>query len=708
MKRYAIPTVLSLAMLLLAAASAMASLPVMWEKDYGGPYYDVISWIENTSDGGLIAVGSRTITDTSSRDLWLVKINAHGDTVWSRQYGSADTETGAAVLEAPDGGYVAFGTITYDGTSQTDVFLLRTDEDGDSLWARTHGFAGWDYAYGAAHAYEGGYVITGVADVYGTGTGDVFVSKVDADGYWENTVVFGGSDTDWAQRIRQTSDGGYIVVGGTRSYGYGSEDVYLVKLNAARTIQWQQFYGGTGWDSGYDVRETSDGGFIVAGATPHGFGSDDAFLVRTDAYGDSIWTRNYGGTGYDNAESIVITCDGYFVFAGRTDSYETGSMDVYVQRVAPNGDPSWYMVRGGSGYDVGSSIQLTPDDGLVVAGRYASTTLETQGYVMRTLGYSPRIWAASDIDGDQGGQLRVCWFRSAYDDFESIYPIYEYSVWRRIDSLPLTRLTPPAVPAIPKVLAGTEFPAGDWDYVTSVPALCVNEYCCVVPTLCDWSAANGDCWSVFFVAAETSVPVTYFASPPDSGMSFDNLEPSPPAGLHMQTENELAWEAAPEDDFDHFIVYGSSTGDFDDAEFISDTYIPALDVSAASHDYYHVTTVDHAGNQSDDAVINNAYAVATGDPEPLEFGLRQNTPNPFSSSTLIAFDLPVQGRVTVEVIDVSGRVVCTLLDDVMPAGGHSVTWNATGAENRGVGSGVYFIRMTAGDFKATRKILRLE
>jgi hypothetical protein len=699
---------LAVAMVLIAATCSMAIPPTMWEKEYGGPDYDELNWIENTSDGCFIMVGTTTETDTTTLEVWLVKVNAHGDTLWDRRYGGSDNQRGECVVESPEGGYLAVGTVSYESGGDSDIYLLRVSEDGDSMWAQALDYGNEDGGAGIANAYGGGYVITGWADIYGLGDPDVYVMKIDASGGFVSGVVGGGPNPDWAQRIHQTADSGYIVVGGTRSYGYGSEDVYLLKFDGTLANEWQKFYGGTGWDSGYDVCETSDGGFVAAGRTPEGPGSNCAFLVRTNASGDSIWTRTYGGTGYDIAISITATFDGNYVFTGMTDSWGAGSYDVYVQKVAPNGNPIFRRTYGGANSDRGNCIQATPDDGLVIAGRTYNNATTNQGYAMRTLGYSPRIWTVSDIPDDQGGQLRLCWFRSAYDVFESYIPIYEYSVWRRIDPLPLlSGATGSGTPGDrPLVLGGTDFPPGSWDYITSVPALGENEYCCVVPTLCDWSVANGWCWSVFCVTAETS-GFTFFASPPDSGCSFDNLEPSPPTGLHMPAATELAWDAAPEDDFNHFAVYGSYSGDFDDAEYISETDVPAMDVSSATYDYYHVTTADHAGNESGDSSVENSFAAVPDERLPVAFALRQNHPNPFTSGTAIGFDMPKRGRVALEVIDVNGRVVRTILSDAVPAGRHSATWDGRDNARAQVGPGIYFVRMKAGDFSATRKMMVL-
>jgi hypothetical protein len=323
---------------------------------------------------------------------------------------------------------------------------------------------------------------------------------------------------------------------------------------------------------------------------------------------------------------------------------------------------------------------------------------------MRTLGYCPRIWAVFDVPNDQGGQLRLCWFRSAFDEFENEIPISQYSVYRRIDPLPVTAAPAGAAPV---VLGATSFPPGDWEYIESVPALGENEYCCIVPTLCDWTVTYGWCWSVFCVVAEPMGPGGYFASRADSGCSFDNLEPSPPEGLHMAAATELAWDEAPEDDFDHFTVYGSAGGLFEHAEFISETYGTFLDVSGAAYHYYHVTASDRAGNESGDASVENTFASAPEGALPLAFALRQNHPNPFTSGTSIGFDLPRSGRVIIEVMDISGRVVRTLVDEVMPAGIHSTAWRGEGAAGEAAGPGVYFVRMNAGEFSATRKMMLL-
>jgi hypothetical protein len=214
------------------------------------------------------------------------------------------------------------------------------------------------------------------------------------------------------------------------------------------------------------------------------------------------------------------------------------------------------------------------------------------------------------------------------------------------------------------------------------------------------------CRSHFFVSAETSNPLTFFDSRPDSGYSIDNLAPGPPAGLHMMSATEIVWEEAPEEDFDYFAVYGSDDGDFDLAIFIGYTIDIYMDVGGDFFNFYHVTATDFAGNEGEPATTENNFADINGG-HPARFALRQNSPNPFTTSTSICFDLPERSHVTIDVIDVSGRVVRGLVDEARVADRHHVTWNGKDEVGDDLGPGIYFVRMKAGEFEATRKTMLL-
>jgi hypothetical protein len=237
----------------------------------------------------------------------------------------------------------------------------------------------------------------------------------------------------------------------------------------------------------------------------------------------------------------------------------------------------------------------------------------------------------------------------------------------------------------------------------TVPACTEDEYAVVVPTLADSTMSGGMYYTTFFVRALTDTPGIHFDSYPDSGYSVDNLAPAPPPNLRMTSATEVAWDEAPEEDFNYFTVYGSSVGDLDTtATLIVYTIGTQVDVSEYVYSYYHATATDFSGNEGDPSSVENTYAgvIQTQD-LPTVYALKQNRPNPFESSTVIAFDLPVPCVVRLEVMNVQGRVVRVLTDEVWSAGRHSVVWTSENDAGEVAGPGVYFVRIQAGGFTAT-------
>ena len=176
---------------------------------------------------------------------------------------------------------------------------------------------------------DGGYVIAGTTLSFGAGHRDIYLIKTNAQGdtVWSRT--YGGTDDDEGRFVQQTTDGGYVIVGFTWSFGAGSVDVYCVKTNAAGDTLWTRNYGGKYVDAGYSVQQTADSGYIIAGRYSTSIGNLDVYLVRTNAGGDTLWTRTYGGPDADLGFSICHTADGGFISAGLTESFGAGYQDVY-------------------------------------------------------------------------------------------------------------------------------------------------------------------------------------------------------------------------------------------------------------------------------------------------------------------------------------------------------------------------------------------
>ncbi|HRD20226.1 MAG TPA: PQQ-binding-like beta-propeller repeat protein, partial [Fervidobacterium sp.] len=251
-----------------------------------------------------------------------------------------------------------------------DVYILKLDADGGLVWQKTYGGTNIDMAYSIQQTSDGGYIVAGYTKSSGNGDDDVYILKLNSDGElkWEKT--FGGELPDRAYSIQQTEDGGYIVAGYTYSFDAGIIDVYILKLDADGGLVWQKTYGGTSIDVAYSIQQTNDGGYIVVGNTQSsGAGNDNVYVLKLDSNGNLTWEKTFGGTESDYAYSVQQTKDGGYIVGGYTYSFGAGGADAYILKLNSDGDLTWQKTYGGNSTDIAYCIQQTTDEGYIVAGR---------------------------------------------------------------------------------------------------------------------------------------------------------------------------------------------------------------------------------------------------------------------------------------------------------------------------------------------------
>ena len=371
--------------LLLWAGSLLAQPPdTLWTRTYGGADWDEGHSVQQTADSGYIIAGYTYSFGAGGADVYLIKTDANGDSIWTRTYGGTADDGGWSVQQTADGGYIITGSTNSFGVGADDVYLIRTNSNGDTLWTKTYGGTDVDGGFSVQQTSDSGYIIAGVTNSFGVDTFDVYFIKTNANGDTLWTKTYGGVDDDWGWSVQQSTDGGYIVAGHTYSFGAGTYDVYLIKTDANGDTLWVKTYGGTNWDVSRSVQQTSDGGYIIAGWTnSFGPGDFDVYLIKTDANGDTLWTRTYGSAD-DGGWSVQQTTDGGYIIAGGT--YSFGDDDVYLIKTNANGDTLWTKVVGREDNDeIGYSVQQTTDGGYIVAG---STYLSGAGgydvYLIKT------------------------------------------------------------------------------------------------------------------------------------------------------------------------------------------------------------------------------------------------------------------------------------------------------------------------------------
>jgi hypothetical protein len=367
------------AFLLLGTATLAVGPPdTLWTRTYGGSDQETAYALDITSDGGYILAGCTRSYGAGSDDVYLIKTNALGDTVWTRIYGGTGQDEARSVQRIPGSGFVVGGFTASYGAGNRDMYLLRTNASGDTFWTRTYGTSYTEYGYCARGTSTGGYILAGFTGIsssfwvvntddmgdslwalrHGSGSAhcvrqlsdggfaatgyrggvnaSVYLVRTDPAGDTLWTKTYGGSTWEQGDDLEQTSDGGFIIAGHTDSFGAGSDDVYLIKAFGDGTVDWTRIYGGINTDQGHDVEELPDGGFVVVGETSSfGTMTTDVYVVRTDAIGDTLWTRTFGGIGSDRGYAIEPTSDGGFVIAGETSSYGAGNSDFYLIRLGP-------------------------------------------------------------------------------------------------------------------------------------------------------------------------------------------------------------------------------------------------------------------------------------------------------------------------------------------------------------------------------------
>jgi hypothetical protein len=352
-----------------------------WQRTYGGTGDDESRSVQQTTDGGYIVAGYTGAPSPVPYQIYLIKTNASGDTLWTRTYGGTGDEWGYSVQQTTDGGYIVVGR-TYSFGNNEEVYLVKTNSFGDTLWTKTYGGTGDEWGSSVQQTQDGGYIVAGDASSFGN-IRQVYLVKTNASGDTLWTRNYGGASDDWGRSVQQTTDGGYIVAGGTTSFGNGSQ-VYLVKTNASGDTLWTRTYGEMSEEYGFSVRQTSDTGFIVAGVT-RSFGNYiQVYLVKTNASGDTLWTRNYGGTTEDEGWSVQQTTDGGYIISGYTGSFGVDYYQVYLVKTDASGDTLWTRTYGDTLDDGGYSVQQTTDGGYIVAGYTYSIGNYNQVYLIKT------------------------------------------------------------------------------------------------------------------------------------------------------------------------------------------------------------------------------------------------------------------------------------------------------------------------------------
>lgn len=364
---------LLIAMLVVVTAGvASAELETVWSETYGGAAADGFRQAIPTSDGGFIAAGYTYSFGAGDVDVFVVKTDADGDTLWMRAYGGTSPDYGHGVCETSDGAFVVVGyTMSYGG-GQEDVYLLKLDASGDTSWARTYGGSGLDEARAVCFTSDGYILVAGQTESFGSGLSDAYLLKVDSygDTVWTRTV--GGGDSDWAEDVFEMADGCYGLSGTTGSFN-DSRDAYAVKLDRLGNVLWQSNYGEVfpyREDYGTQGLALADTGMVAAGWRTDQVHSDpcQAAFLRINATGSQQTYRKYPHPYVEYGCSICETADNGFLICGAAKDVSTHKNDLFLVKRVQGAGWVWDQTVGGGGSDWGCSVAEVEPGRYIVSG----------------------------------------------------------------------------------------------------------------------------------------------------------------------------------------------------------------------------------------------------------------------------------------------------------------------------------------------------
>ena len=697
-------------LLLLFISNISAQAPdTLWTKTFGGINNDYGNSVQQTNDGGYIIGGSTESFGNGQSDIWLIKTDDNGDTLWSNTFGGSDHEVGGLVQQSQDGGYIIASTIKDSAISSSDgdIWLIKTDDNGDTLWSNTFGGVNGDYCNSVQQTNDGGYIIGGTTRSFGNGQSDIWLIKMDSNGDSTWSKTFGGSNEENCGSVKQTQDGGYIIGGTTRSFGNGHDDMWLIKTDFQGDTLWTRTIGSSEPEIGKYVTQSSDGGYVIIGNVPHFEWAMQNLigLYKFNQFGEIVWDITLGSSS-SGAIKVEPTEDGGLIILGYT-MMQNGN-NSWLIKLNADGSNHWDELLDGNC----SSVQETTDGGYIITGNIGNGG-ENPIYdvlLMKLMGN------CNDGEVELWGE---CYSIENTTELDLSYIGITGEIPPEIGNLinlsslilKENQLGGEIPPEISYLTDLTQLDLGGNQFTGEIPPeigsltnlnildLAGNQLTGPLP------AEIGNLANL--TELELGGNQVMGAIPPEIGnlesLTFIHLEYNQFTGeIPAEIGNliNLVWLN---------FVHNQLTGEIPSS-------ICNLDMNWSDPNNFNISEnqlclpypdciEDYVGDQD----TTNCVQVSIMDETfSLIYKLHSAYPNPFNPVTTLNYDLPEDELVNITIYDMMGRVVKTLINYQQTAGYKSIQWNATNDRNEPVSAGIYLYTIQAGKFRQTRKMVLLK
>ncbi len=351
----------------LQAQDTSYSFKTTYTKTFGGSGNEGGGQLITTNDGHYIMSGATNSFGSGDYDFWLLKFNLLGDSLWSKSYGGTDRDQCVNTIETNDSGFVMIGYTNSFGMGNEDIWLVKADSTGDSLWSKSYGGTGNDYGKDVIQTSDNGFLILAETNSFGAGNRDLWLIKTDENGDSTWSKLFGGTQDDAGLDLIKTNDGGYLIAGYTHSYTNGASDVWLLKFNASFEKQWDKHYGGIEYNRARHVLQNENDIFYIIGE--NGISQTrDLMIMKVNANGDSLWNKSYNGIEEDWGGKAFINSNNNLVISAFSRVYDTDNYDIWLVLANTDGDTLKTQTYGGLDWDAAGGILPASDGDFFIAG----------------------------------------------------------------------------------------------------------------------------------------------------------------------------------------------------------------------------------------------------------------------------------------------------------------------------------------------------
>lgn len=651
----------------------------LWNTYQGGLQHDYANAMRSTDDGGLVVVGTTASYGSGAGDVWLLKYDSQHELTWSRTFGGSSIDQGWGVRQTVDGGYVIAGMTQSSGAGNADGWLIRTDADGNMIWNRTFGSSTYDWLTSVDLAQDDGFILCGIKGT-SNALDEGWLIKTDSLGnvQWQRT--YGWNDYDQLFSVIATDDGGYAMTGNSNPSAGGRSRTWVVRTDASGDSLWSRVYGGQWGAGGRSIVQTFDGGFAIGGTWREFHDGDNDFqLIRINASGDTLWTNSYGNQYHDECNAMIQTSRGEFILAGHLSTgWSEGSKQYWFVKTDSSGGIIAEGDAGGIGQDIARAVAINGNGNVVLAGETHSFGAGMRDVWLVGFGNSEWLEVTTPNGGENWNTLNlqtIQWNSSGFGSNVNI------------------RLN-------------RSYPGGTWEELAELMNL----------------PNTGS--AVWYVSGASSSHCRFWIENADehSILDISDADFSITRGSLRLSESELDFGDVPlhssevltllviNDGPDSLAIseVSSNHSDFQVENMqevlrVGETLV--IDVTFTANtiglQQSEIQIHSSAGIASVTATATGVIASSADESLlPRHFEVLSNYPNPFNSTTTLTYSLPQSAQVTLRAFDLQGRLVEELVNGLQSQGEHRILWECSQ-----LATGTYLVVLSGNGFQYVQKAI---